>query len=93
MTDTLTPILTDNWDAERSWTLASYEARGGYAGLKKALTMAQDDVITAIDSHQIDGSEALIATIRSYRPGDTVKVTYLRGGKESTTELELGSDS
>jgi putative serine protease PepD len=57
------------------------------AGLK------QDDVITAIDSHQIDGSEALIATIRSYRPGDSVKVTYLRGGKESTTELKLGSDS
>ncbi|GAA4077515.1 S1C family serine protease [Nocardioides kongjuensis] len=57
------------------------------AGLK------QDDVITAIDSHQIDGSEALIATIRAYRPGDTVKVTYLRDGKDSTTELKLGSDS
>jgi putative serine protease PepD len=53
----------------------------------------QDDVITAIDSHQIDGSESLIATIRAYRPGDTVKVTYLRGGKESTTDLKLGSDS
>ena len=57
------------------------------AGLK------QDDVITAIDAHQIDGSEALIATIRAYRPGDTVKVTYLRDGKDSTTELKLGSDS
>jgi putative serine protease PepD len=57
------------------------------AGLK------QDDVITAIDSHPIDGSEALIATIRAYRPGDTVKVSYLRGGKEGTTELKLGSDS
>ena len=34
MTDTLTPVLTDNWDAERSWTLASYEARGGYAALR-----------------------------------------------------------
>ena len=26
--DTLTPVLTDNWDAERSWTLESYESRG-----------------------------------------------------------------
>lgn len=55
--------------------------------------LEQDDVITAIDAHQIDGTEALIATVRSYRPGDTVKVTYLRGGKESSTELKLGSDS
>ena len=25
VTDTLTPVLTDNWDADRAWTLASYE--------------------------------------------------------------------
>ena len=37
MADTLTPVLTDNWDAERSWTLESYESRGGYAALKTAL--------------------------------------------------------
>ena len=30
MADTLTPVLTDNWDAERAWTLAAYEERGGY---------------------------------------------------------------
>ncbi|MCR1784240.1 trypsin-like peptidase domain-containing protein [Nocardioides carbamazepini] len=55
--------------------------------------LAKDDVITAIDGRQIENSEALIATVRSYRPGDSVKVTYLRGDKESTTELELGSDA
>ena len=44
MADTSTPVLTDNWDAERRWTLASYESRGGYAALKKALGMAQDAV-------------------------------------------------
>ncbi len=26
---TLTPVLTDNWDADRSWTLASYEQHDG----------------------------------------------------------------
>ena len=26
MVDVLTPVLSDNWDAERSWTLESYEA-------------------------------------------------------------------
>lgn len=56
------------------------------AGLKAG------DVITAIDDRRIEDSDGLIATVRSYRPGETVKVTYLRGGKESTTDLELGSD-
>ncbi|QIK74483.1 NADH-quinone oxidoreductase subunit NuoF [Nocardioides piscis] len=37
MTDTLTPVLTDNWGDERAWTLAAYEARGGYDAMKKAL--------------------------------------------------------
>ncbi len=50
------------------------------------------DVITAIDEHRIDDTEALIATVRAYRPGETVKVTYLRGGKEDSTELKLDSD-
>ena len=31
MIDPLTPVLTDHWDAERSWTLETYESRGGYA--------------------------------------------------------------
>jgi NADH-quinone oxidoreductase subunit F len=55
VTDVLTPVLTDNWDAERSWTLASYEARGGYAALKKALGMSQDDVITAVKDSGLRG--------------------------------------
>ena len=25
MVDTLTPVLTDNWDTDRAWTLESYE--------------------------------------------------------------------
>ena len=55
MTDTLTPVLTDNWDAERSWTLSSYEDRGGYGALKKALGMSQDDVITAVKDSGLRG--------------------------------------
>ena len=53
--DTLTPVLTDNWDADRSWTLASYEERGGYGALKKALGMTQDDVITAVKDSGLRG--------------------------------------
>ena len=53
--DTLTPVLTDNWDAERSWTLASYESRGGYDALKKALSMTQDAVIDEVKESGLRG--------------------------------------
>ena len=55
MTDTLTPVLTDDWDAERSWTLAAYEARGGYDAAKKAFTMAPDDIVTAVKDSGLRG--------------------------------------
>ena len=55
MTDTLTPVLTDNWDQERSWTLSAYESRGGYGALEKALAMQPDDVITAVKDSGLRG--------------------------------------
>jgi NADH-quinone oxidoreductase subunit F len=53
--DTLTPVLTDNWDAERSWTLAAYESRGGYSALTKALGMAPDAVIAEVKESGLRG--------------------------------------
>ena len=53
--DMLTPVLTEDWDAERSWTLETYESRGGYQGLKKALAMAPDDIITAVKDSGLRG--------------------------------------
>ncbi len=55
MTDVLTPVLTDNWDQERSWTLASYEEQGGYGALTKALAMAPDDIIAAVKDSGLRG--------------------------------------
>ncbi len=54
VTDT-DPVLTDNWDAERSWTLASYESRGGYSALKKALGMAPDAIIEEVKESGLRG--------------------------------------
>jgi NADH-quinone oxidoreductase subunit F len=55
VTDTLTPVLTDNWDQERSWTLSAYEQRGGYSALKKALAMKPEDVVTAVKDSGLRG--------------------------------------
>ncbi|MCW2781631.1 MAG: peptidase and chymotrypsin/Hap [Marmoricola sp.] len=62
-------------------------AAGSAAGLQKG------DVITKVDNQVIDGSESLVATIRGHRPGDSVKITYIRGGKTSTVQAKLGSDA
>ena len=55
MTGTLTPVLTDNWGDERSWTLQAYESRGGYDALKKALSMAPDAVIEQVKDSGLRG--------------------------------------
>ncbi len=51
------------------------------------------DVITKIDDHQVSGADSLVATVRSYRPGDKVEVTYERDGDSGTATLTLGTDA
>ncbi|MDN4173773.1 trypsin-like peptidase domain-containing protein [Nocardioides sp. SOB77] len=51
------------------------------------------DVITAVDDTSITSADSLVATIRSYRPGDQVSVTFVRDGEEQTVDLELDSDA
>ena len=55
MTDTLTPVLSANWDAERPWTLESYESTGGYGALKTALGMQPDDLIQLVKDSGLRG--------------------------------------
>jgi putative serine protease PepD len=57
------------------------------AGLKSG------DVITKVDNHLISSSDDLVAIVRSYRPGDSVKVTYTRGGSTHTVQVTLESDA
>ena len=52
---TLTPVLSDRWDADRPWDLGTYEARGGYRGLRKALTMDAGDVVTTVKDSGLRG--------------------------------------
>ena len=55
-TTELTPVLTRTWDQERSWTLATYEAKAeGYQALRKALSMEPDAVLGAVKDSNIRG--------------------------------------
>ncbi len=55
------------------------------AGLKAG------DVVTKLDDQVIDSGPTLIGEIWTHKPGDKVKVTYERDGKEHTADLTLGS--
>ncbi|ATL28986.1 S1C family serine protease [Streptomyces formicae] len=54
------------------------------AGLKPG------DVITKLDDTVVDSGPTLIGQIWTHKPGDKVKLTYERGGKEHTVEVTLG---
>lgn len=55
--------------------------------------LQQGDVITRVGDHAITDADSLVATIRSYRPGDKVEVTWTSGGQEQTATLALDSDA
>ncbi|MFC6148244.1 MULTISPECIES: S1C family serine protease [Mumia] len=50
------------------------------------------DVIVRIDDQAIASSDALVATVRGYQPGDKVSLTYTRDGKQQTADVTLDSD-
>ena len=51
----LTPIVSDGWGEDKSWTLKSYLARGGYEGLKKANTLDAADIVDAVKASGLRG--------------------------------------
>ncbi|MGA8211024.1 MAG: NADH-quinone oxidoreductase subunit NuoF [Nocardioidaceae bacterium] len=55
MVDMLTPVLSDAWDTDRPWTLESYTDAGGYAALRTAFAMSQDDVIALVKDSGLRG--------------------------------------
>jgi NADH-quinone oxidoreductase subunit F len=55
VTDTLTPVLSANWDDPECFTLAGYRRAGGYQALDKALGMPPDDVIAMVKQSGLRG--------------------------------------
>ncbi len=51
----LLPVLSATWDTPRSWTLAAYEAAGGYQGLRAALAHAPAEVVSLVKESGLRG--------------------------------------
>lgn len=66
------------------------EVNPGSAGADAGLQ--EGDVITSINDVPVGSSNALVAAIRGYRPGDEVTLTFLRGGERQEASVTLDSD-
>ncbi|TQK73093.1 MULTISPECIES: NADH-quinone oxidoreductase subunit NuoF [unclassified Nocardioides] len=80
MADILTPVLTDIWDAEQSWKLATYAGKGGYSALDVAFAMSPDDVIAAVKDSGLRGRGGAgfpTGMKWSFIPQDNPKPKYL----------------
>jgi NADH-quinone oxidoreductase subunit F len=55
MPDTLTPVLSANWDEHKPWTLDSYTRTGGYQALDRALRTKPDGLIEIVKDSGLRG--------------------------------------
>src|SRR5438067_7279076 len=51
----LTPVLTKRWLSPESWTLRTYQQLEGYRGLRTALSMHPDEVISLVKDSGLRG--------------------------------------
>lgn len=80
MTDLLTPVLSADWDSDKSWTLAQYESVGGYQGLRRALKMLPGDVVSMVKESGLRGRGGAgfpTGLKWSFVPQDNPNPTYL----------------
>jgi serine protease Do len=86
---TLTPDIAQRFgiDATQGAVIQDLPANGpaAQAGLQ------QGDVITRFDGQQVASDSALVTLIHNHKPGDRVKIGYVRGTTKGTVTVTLGS--
>lgn len=75
----------------------SYQERGAKVrevtpgGPSETAGIKVGDVITSIGDRLISDATELVVAVRSYAPGDQIKVVFERGGKGTTVDVTLGA--
>jgi putative serine protease PepD len=60
-------------------------------GPAQAAGLQVGDVITQVGDRAIEDADELTVAVRNNAPGDTVEITYERGGQENTVSVPLGT--
>lgn len=56
-----------------------------------AVGLQADDIITWVNNQELDASHDLAEVVSSYKPGDSLILTYWRGSEEKEVTVKLGS--
>lgn len=67
------------------------QAEQGSGAAEAGLTTG--DVITKIDDKEVENSAYLRYELYQHQAGDTIKITYIRNGKENTVNVKLGKSN
>ena len=59
-------------------------------GSPAAGLLQEHDILTKLDDQILVNMQQLSVLVRSHKAGDEVKLTFMRGGKETTTKAKLG---
>lgn len=59
-------------------------------GSPAASLLQEHDILTKLDDQILVNMPQLTVLVRNHKAGDEVKLTYIRGGKESTVRAKLG---
>jgi len=60
-------------------------------GVAEKAGLRTGDLVTSVGNHPVATADALVASVRSHRPGDTVTITYSRGGTTRTATVQLAT--
>ncbi|MGE4158789.1 MAG: S1C family serine protease [Planctomycetota bacterium] len=85
----LTDLLKEQLGISHGWIVGSL-SKGGPA--EKA-GLRPRDIITSIDGREVHGFSDVQAAVRNRKPGDTLTLELVRGGRTQTLQVTLGSVS
>jgi serine protease Do len=77
-------VMTEREDKGAKINQVTKESAAEKAGLKEG------DIITKVDDNTISDPDDLTKAIQDHKPGEKVKITYLRNDKSQNTTAELG---
>ncbi len=60
-------------------------------GPSQAARLRVGDIITTLDGQSVVSTDELVSLTLTQKPGDKVKVGYVRDGKSATTTVTLGA--
>jgi membrane-associated protease RseP (regulator of RpoE activity) len=85
----VSPALAEKFKLSPGFHLAIIEAAPESPAARAGLRT--DDILLRLDDQILVNSSQLRTLIRSHKPGESVKVAFLRDGKEQTLSIPLGS--